>query len=119
MPDLAKLDMAEVELVIKDRLERNGRKRLLDECRQLQLIAYVLAGGGWLGSTAAKQPVDFYVDDRTSLPRKEKRKAERATQVLALYAKVLDLNPRDLDPSHELFPGEYRSFMDTHHCGIF
>ena len=119
MSDLAKLDMAEVELAIRDRLERNGRKRLLDECRQLQLIAYVLAGGGFLGKSAAEQPVDFYFDDRTGFTRKEKRKAERAVQVLVIYAKVLDLNPRDLNPSYELFPGEYRSFMDTHHCGIY
>lgn len=73
-----------------------------------QVAVYVMCGGGVLGSFAAEQPADFYIDDRVGrlpYPRKE---ICQAVETLTTIAEVNGLNPKHLPPMPRF-----------HNCGIF
>lgn len=113
--DMHSLDLKKVEESLKERLDFVGRATMLDSCRQLQLTVYIMCGGGFIGRFAAEQPEDFYIDDRaaTVFPNKV---IYQAVNVLKIYAKILQLDPHNLNPSKEMNLG---FFMNHHNCGIF
>lgn len=119
--DMTTLDLKKVEESLTEQLKltNSGRQRcrlaLLDRCRQLQLTVYVMCGGGLIGRFAAEQPADFYIDDRAATVYPSEV-IHQAVNVLTIYAKVLGLDPHNLQPSKEL---NLPSFMNHHNCGIF
>ena len=113
--DMKTLDLKQVEEALTEQVRVNGRTTMLDRCRQLQLTVYVMCGGGLIGRFAAEQPADFYIDDRAATVYPSEV-IHQAVNVLTLYAKVLGLDPHDLQPSREL---NRSSFMNHHNCGIF
>ena len=103
-----KLDMDVVkENLVRELDSLDGRERLMQAMKELQVAVYVMAGGGMLGSSAAQQPSGFYVDSRCSKRPYATRKIKQATDVLHLYAEVLELKE----------PLEFRTLF--HHCGVF
>lgn len=76
--------------------------------QQQQIRCYVLCEGGFLGSFAARQPADFYIDDRTSFTKKEKTIIYQQVEILKTLAVAQNLNPHMLP--------ECPNF---HACGIF
>lgn len=113
--DMKTLDLKQVEEALTEHLRVSSRITMLDRCRQLQLTVYVMCGGGFIGRFAAEQPADFYIDDRTATVYPSEV-IHQAVNVLTLYAKVLGLDPHDLQPNREL---NLSSFMNHHNCGIF
>jgi len=96
-----KLDLAEV--VWDDVHYRPTR-----DIGTLQIVAYVAAGGGMLGRSAAEQPADFYIDARSGrLPYGRRR----ITQIVAVLAAIAEA--RGLDPHH------MPTMPDFHSCGVF
>lgn len=116
--DFREVDLEQAEQRLTELLNETSRQLVLDRCRQLQLTVYVMCGGGFLGRFAAEQPADFYIDDRASTVYPAEA-IYQAVKVLAIYAKVLGLNPNQLDPTAELFPGTGWNFMQCHNCGVF
>lgn len=104
-----KLDMKQVEANFRSDLkEKGGRKKLMSQMKALQVVVYVMVGGGMLGSFAAHQPKSFYIDSRVSKRPYKQRHIYQSVAVLSLYAKVLKLNPNDM-PRMEF----------CHSCGVF
>ena len=106
---MRKPNMVEVEKNLVERLQSQGRERVMAQFKQLQTAVYVMCGGGFLGSSAARQPHGFYIDSRVGRLPYSKTKIMQAVVVLQLYIKVLRLNPNELPDF----------FMDAHNCGVF
>lgn len=70
---------------------------------QQQVLVYVLCDGGFLGSSAAEQPEDFYVDERVTFGYKRIKRIENEV------AKLLKLLHRQKAPPRPVF----------HNCGAF
>lgn len=107
--DYRKVDLVEVKKCLEDRLKNDGRLTVMGEFLQLQTAVYVMCGGGHLGSFAASQPQDFYIDSRVGKLPYSKRAILQAVAVLNLYAEVLDLDKNKLP----------RDYMDAHNCGVW
>lgn len=116
--DMETLDLQKVEESLKERLDCVGRPTMLDSCRQLQLTVYVMCGGGFIGRFAAEQPEDFYIDDRAATVYPSKA-IFQAVEILKIYAKILGLDPHNLNPSKEMNLDFFDHFMNHHGCGIF
>lgn len=86
-----------IEESLRNRLSYGERDKLLIECFQLQMVIFVMIGGGMLGESAARQPENFDFDDRTS-PIYPKKSILQVVEIILIYAKVLNLNPNRLDP---------------------
>jgi hypothetical protein len=105
---MMKLDMEAVRANFEEELaEEGGREKLTQAMKELQIVVYVMAGGGWLGCSAAEQPKLFYVDSRCSKRPYAVKKTLQATEVLSLYAEVLGLQQ----------PLTFRT--EFHNCGVF
>ena len=105
---MMKLDMDAVKANLEAELQEGlGEKRLLEAMQQLQLVVYTMVGGGMLGNSAATQPTHFYVDSRCSKRPYAVSKIKQATDVLAIYAKVLGLQE----------PLNFKASF--HNCGVF
>lgn len=73
----------------------------------MQVVVYVMCGGGILGSMAAEQPADFYIDSRhgtTPYPPKKIMEAVRFLKETAIYN---GMDPKKL-PS-----------LSLHNMGVF
>lgn len=116
--EFREVDLEQAEERLTELLNETSRELMLDRCRQLQLTVYVMCGGGFLGRNAAEQPEDFYIDDRASTAYHPKA-IYQSVKVLCIYAKILGLDPRNLDPTSELFPDKGWNFMQHHNCGVF
>lgn len=79
-----------------------------DHLKAHQVAVYVMCGGGHLGTFAAQQPADFYIDDRVGRLPYPRAKIEQAVRCLAALAEAAGLDPRHL-PEMSRF----------HNCGIF
>ena len=101
------LDMAAVKQNLEQQLIDDGEHVLQSNMRDLQIVVYVMVGGGLLGHSAATQPSGFYVDSRCKRRPYKLRDIKQSVQVLAVYAEVLNLK----QPLH------YRSGF--HNCGVF
>lgn len=62
----------------------------------LQISAYVMVGGGMLGSFAMRQPGDFYIDDRVGRLPYAKRDIYQVVEVLKGLAIKLGKDPHNL-----------------------
>jgi hypothetical protein len=107
--DYRKVDLQQVEQNLVERLRNQGRGKVMDQFYQLQTAVYVMCGGGHLGSFAAGQPHNFYIDSRMGKLPYSKRAIMQTVAVLALYVKVLDLDKDKLP----------QNWMDAHNCGVF
>ena len=74
----------------------------------LQTVVKVMCGGGYLGNFAARQPADFYIDDRCGRLPYRRKEIMQAVSVLTWTAEARGLNPRSLPEP-----------PDFHGCGIF
>ncbi len=104
---LTKIDLP----LIRERLQKQvaaARSSTVEEFEALQVVAYVMAGGGMIGRSAAEQPEGFCVDGRAKRRPYPIKSIERVLSVLKLYAEVLGYNPNDLP--------KMRNF---HGCGVF
>ena len=63
-----------------------------------QVAVYVMCGGGFLGSFAAEQPADFYIDDRVGRLPYGRTDIYRAVETLSKIAKARGFNPHNLPP---------------------
>lgn len=73
-----------------------------------QVAVYVMCGGGFLGSFAAEQPADFYIDDRMGKLPYKKDEIYQAVRTLVTIAEKSGLDPHSM-PRMNGF----------HNCGIF
>lgn len=73
------------------------------QMRDLQVAVYVMCGGGTLGDFAARQPADFYIDDRVGRLPYAKGKITQVVQCLLAVAHTLGKDSYNL-PDIEL-PG--------------
>lgn len=94
-----KLDMDAVEQNIMGRLEEYGEEKFRAEMTSLQVAVFVMCGGGWIGRSASEQPNGFYIDTRAGKRPYPKRDCLQAVEVLALYAKALNLDKLPEIPS--------------------
>lgn len=79
-----------------------------DSLAHLQTAVYVMAGGGFLGQSAACQPASFYIDARCGKLPYPKRAILQAVQALVIEAGVLGVDPNNLPP-----------IARWHNCGVF
>ena len=80
----------------------------IEHLRRLQIVVYVMCGGGLLGNFAATQPADFYIDTRAGKLPYKNREITQAVSVLVTFAEKQGLNPHKLT-----FDNNF------HSCGIF
>jgi hypothetical protein len=100
---MKKLDLAAVRQYVKDDLERY---RVM--VPHLQIMIFTMVGGGHLGSFAAEQPADFYIDDRVGGTPYSHRKIYQAVEVLKIIAEEAGLDPHRMP-----------QLPWVHHCGAF
>jgi hypothetical protein len=62
----------------------------------MQAVVFAMCGGGFLGSMAAHQPGNFYIDRRANKLPFSKLKILKAVKVLELTAKENGMNPNKL-----------------------
>jgi hypothetical protein len=98
-----KLDMEAVRQNVKDDIERYHAMVPL-----LQVMIFTMTGGGHLGSFAAEQPADFYIDDRVGHLPYASRKIYQAVEVLKIIAEETGLDPHRMP-----------QLPWVHHCGAF
>lgn len=103
-----KLDEESVEENLRGELESCGREHLYNKMRNLQVAVYVMAGGGFIGSSAACQPHDFYIDARSGRLPYKNRLVLQAVKVLELHLKVLGIDR-----------GNIPAVPQFHNCGAF
>ena len=92
---------------ITKKVELN-REQCLREFQNLQIVAYVMAGGGFVGRSAAEQPWGFYVDGRVSKRPYSITKIGNAVASLRIFAEVLGFTTNTM-PRMPDFPN----------CGVF
>lgn len=88
----------------KDWKNKKGRQAI----RDLQIVVYVMVGGGLLGRSAAEQPKGFYIDARIPKRPYPYKAVYQAVRVLARLAEINGMDPNKL-PEMSNFPG----------CGVF
>lgn len=81
----------------------------LDTVAMAQVRAYALCLGGFLGHSAACQPADFGLDDRTGFTRAERGRIDAAVAHLLRLAARDRLDPRNLPD----LPADF------HNMGVF
>lgn len=106
----SKLNVDQLEECLKGRLESQGREAVTSQMEQLRVAVFVMCGGGFLGSSAARQPASFYIDARCGRRPYSNTQVRQAVTTLAAYAKVLGLNPNDLGATNP---------VTFHNCGVF
>lgn len=74
----------------------------------LQIAIFTMTGGGFLGSFAAEQPADFYIDTRYGGLPYARRKIYQAVEILKIIAEETGFDPHKLPPMPRF-----------HNCGIF
>ena len=95
-----KLDMNKV----KERIEyivKEDRKKAETALHNLQVAVYTLCSSQncWmLADMAARQPGDFYIDDRVAI--RNKRQIYEKIAILQIFAKALGKNPHNLKWQH-------------------
>jgi len=62
----------------------------------MQIAIYVMCGGGVLGTLAAEQPADFYIDGRTGRLPYKKAQIRQAVETLKTFAIIHGLDPHRL-----------------------
>ena len=92
---------------LNERIAVKGRDAVVAEMQKLQIAVYVMCNGGLLGSSAAYNPRDFYIDDRCGKLPYSRRQIMQAVRVLAIYQDVLGI---------EKMP---RNQIDFHSCGVW
>ena len=100
---MSKEEIAE-QYKAKDWKNKKGRQAI----RDLQLVVYVMAGGGFLGRSAAEQPKGFYIDSRIPKRPYPAKAVYQAVRVLERLAEINGMDPNHL-PEMSNFPG----------CGVF
>jgi hypothetical protein len=98
-----KLDLEEVRMIVQDMKP----EFVLQALKELQIVIYVMIGGGITGYSAVTSPANFYLDKRSGCPYK-KQHINQCVEVLKIYAEVCGLDP-------------YQLKFDTkfHSCGVF
>ena len=97
--DLLKLDQ---EKIAQD------AERWKDSIGNLQIVVYVMCGGGMIGRSAAEQPANFYIDTRVSARPYPTKAIYQAVETLVTLAKANGLDPYNMPP-----------MPDFHSCGVF
>ena len=87
---------------------KNSNFSGIEHVRRLQIVVFLMCGGGLLGHLATTQPADFYIDARAGKLPYKKREIEQAVSVLTGFAEKQGLNPHELT-----FDAHF------HNCGIF
>lgn len=108
------LDLEQARTCIERKLADNGRESVEREMRQLQTAVYVMAGGGFVGSSLATQPKNGYVDGRCSKRPYAIGKIKNVLAVLCIYAELLGYDPNSIEQEA---PG--KTHMDCHNCDVW
>jgi len=66
-----------------------------EEVPTLQVAVYVMCGGGFIGQSAAEQPVGFYIDDRCKVPY-SRTAIYKAVKRLVNTAIAARIDPNDM-----------------------
>ena len=107
MPRAKKIDADDVSVYLQGRLESKGLPAVLKEMQQLQVAAYVMCGGGFLGRSIADQPDAFYIDARCGKLPYSVREIYNVRDTLIRYRVTLNLD--------KMPPLEF----DSHNCGVW
>ena len=91
-------------------MEKLNQKMVMAETTipLLQTAVYVMCGGGMLGTFAAEQPGNFYIDTRVGRLPYPKKAIYQVVKTLCTHAIKFGLDPKRLS-DRPLFPN----------CGIF
>ena len=79
------------------------REAALQEFQNLQIAAYVMAGGGFIGEMAAEQPWGFYIDTRVGKRPYSTTKICNMVGCVKVFAETLGFNSTTI-PKMKSFP---------------
>jgi len=78
----------------QEKVKESGFKA--ESIPNMQIVVYVMCGGGFLGRLAAEQPANFYIDDRVGRLPYGKKEIYQAVETLKTIAEVNGLNAHNL-----------------------
>lgn len=89
--------------VLEKNKKEHGEKFLYQQMKYLQISLYTMIGGGQVANLAVTNPQEFEMGDKRR--PYGKTKIFQAIEILIAYAKVLNLDPRNLKFEHGFYSG--------------
>jgi hypothetical protein len=90
------LNMEAVKESLHDWINRPLSDHPNQQVALMQVVVFVMCGGGLLGRFASEQPADFYIDDRVGRLPFGKKEILQAVKVLELAAIEAGFDPRKM-----------------------